>query len=357
MPDIPDIDPGNAGGSLVIPPSPIKPARNQHACEICGHRFETENDLEQHAKGHVVPHPVLVSGDTAVPSSCVLTDAGAVRALRARDASRLEINKRPCRPDTLQDVLLRMNGRSDVEVTLVGQQEHVRNVYRLHVAIFDGKRLSQIESAFLAKLNGAYPAIPDIPDFLRAWAGTPERAYADALAAFRLAIIMRNDDPFVSDLDDGSGYRHRLAEVRQGLQPTSRRLARTILAVCGLIENDFSPARVHLRDRPIENAMAWFQHLVDGRQLRWAAERGASVRLVVDANTQMLIEAVDCLRQGDAAHADGLLTKLANACTDGRDVACAKKVAALLWWRDSSAGAPAILQGDPVFAGMLQRKR
>ena len=357
MPDIPDVDPGNAGGSVAIPPSPIKPARNRYKCEICGSRFETENDLEQHVKGHVVPHPVLVSDDTEVASSCALTDAGAVRALRTRDAARVEVNKRPCRPDTLQDVLLGMNGQFDVEVTLISQQEHVRNVYRLQVAIFDDLRLSQIESAFLATLNGVNRAIPDIPGFLRAWDGMPERAYAAALAAFRLAIIMRTG-PFVIDPDDSSGYRHRLAEARRGLRPTSRRLARTILAVCGLIENDFSPTRAHLQDRRVENALAWFQHLVDGRQLRWAAaDKGGAVRLVVDANTQMLIEAVDCVQQGDEARADGLLTTLANACNDGRDVACAKKVAALLWWRNSAAGAPAILQGDPVFAGMLQRKR
>ena len=355
MPDVPDIDPGNAGGSIAIPPSPIKPTRNRYECQVCGRRLETESDLEQHVKSHVVPHPVLVKEDIEVASFCPLTDPATVRSLRARHASRIEINGRPCKPETLPDVLLRMNGRSEVEVTLIGRQEHVRNVYRLPVAIFDRRRLSDIESAFLEQLNGVTRAIPDIPGFLRPWEGMPERAYAVALAAFRLAIIMRND-PLDSDPDDGSGYRQRLAEARRGLAPTSRPLARTILAVCGVIENDFSPAREHLQDRRVENVVACFQHLVNGVPLRWAPENGGPVHLVVDPNTQLLMESVDCIRSGDAAHADRLLATLA-ACVDGHDVACAKKVAALLWWRGSTATMPVILQGDPVFADIFKRGR
>lgn len=355
MPDAPDIDPGNAGGSVTVPPSPIKPPRNGYECQVCGRRLETESDLEQHLKSHVVPHPVLVKKDIEVASCCPLTDAATVCALQARHASRIEINGRPCKPETLPDALLRMNGRPELEVALIGREEHVRNVYRLHVAIFDRGRLSDIESQFLEQLNGVNRAIPDIPGFLKPWRGTPERAYAEALAAFRLAIIMRND-PLDSDPDDGNGYRQRLAEVRRGLAPTTRPLARTILAVCGVIENDFSPTRKHLRDRRVEDVLACFQHLVNGVQLRWAAESGSSVHLVVDHHTQLLMESVDCIRGGDQAHADRLLVTLA-ACADGHDAACAKKVAALLWWRGSTATMPTILQGDPVFAGMLKRGR
>ena len=184
----------------------------------------------------------------------------------------------------------------------------------------------------------------------------PEQAYAAGLAAFRLAMSMR-DDPAVSDLDGSTGCRRHLADARRALQPVSRKLTRTILAVCGLIENDFSLTRDHLGDRRIENALAWFQHVVNGSSLWWAADGGDSIHLVIDANTETLVEAVECLRQGDEARADELLAALANACADGRDVACVKKIAAVRWWRNPSASTPEILQGDPVFVGMLQRGR
>ena len=195
---MPDHDPGNAGGSIIIPPSPIKPTGNWYKCETCGARFKTENDLEQHTRGHVVPYPVLFSGNTEVASPCTLTNTRAVSALWACDSSRVEIGGRSYRPDTLQEALLKMNGRPECDVTLVGEQEHFRNVYRLRVAIFDHRRLSHIDTAFFAQLNGVKEVIPVIPDFLQPWNGMPERAYAEALAAFRLAMFMR-DDPAGSD--------------------------------------------------------------------------------------------------------------------------------------------------------------
>ena len=351
-----DHDPGNAGGSIVIPPSPIKPTRNLYKCETCGARFRSQHQLEQHASGHVVPHPVLIMDDRVVGSPFVIADSGHLHTLATRDAVRIEMDGHSRSPEDLPRVLLAANGRPEFELVLVSPHEHVRNVYRLQVAIFDEQRLSEIEVAFLSQLNGTNRAIPDIPSFLRPWERIPERAYASALAEFRLAMIMRADVG-AHDSDGRSGYRYRLTDSQRMLRSLSRRLARTVVAVCGLIENDFSIVRKALSDEYVENGLAWFRHVVHGKRLSWARNGDHSIRLVVDPHTEMLLEAVDCVRRGDDMRADKLLIKLANACADGRDVFCAKKVAAALWWRESSARAPAILQGDPVFAAMLQRRR
>ena len=209
-------------GSVVIP----RRRSGRGAISTCvrraGATFHSERELEQHVRGHVVPHPVLVARTSAVAKRFTITSRAILDDLRTSNTLTLAIDGHSLAPGELHGTLLQKNGESEFDLVLVGAHEHVRNAYRLRVAIFNDERLSDIEAAFLDRLNHTNQAIPTSRASCAHGATRPNDRTRQALANFRLAMIMR-DHPLAGDSDRFHDYRHR---VRTQGKPYNRYRAR-----------------------------------------------------------------------------------------------------------------------------------
>jgi hypothetical protein len=351
---MPDHDPGNAGGSVVIPPSPIRKPRNWFECETCGTKLESQAQLDTHLLTHFGPHPVLAIAGKDAASPLVITDQGALAALEARHACRIEIAGGIVDGGRLRDALSRMNGHNEFDLLLVGRAEHVRRLYRVCVAILHADRVFDIEKDFLAALNRSGLASADLELFARRWHTLPERPYADALAAFRLAILMRDDRAPRAEHAHTQDYTRHLAEARKSLARVSTPLARTINAACCFLVNDFTAPGGPLRDPRLENSLTYFSHIVNRSPLSWVKRRRETVELVVDSATYTLFDIVDRIRAGDRDFVETLRTLLNESISRG-DLVTAKKAAAALMYHGIHGSYEEMLVGDPVFAAALAR--
>src|SRR5688572_24528180 len=126
-----DHDPGNAGGSVIIPRSPVRPTQNWYVCETCGLKFESLERRDAHLETHMSAQPTLRVKGFEVPTNYVVSNETALQSLLPFDATRVEVSGMACDAGALGGRLKLLNGLGESEVVLVGRREHIRSSYRV----------------------------------------------------------------------------------------------------------------------------------------------------------------------------------------------------------------------------------
>ncbi|MEZ5285558.1 MAG: C2H2-type zinc finger protein [Vicinamibacterales bacterium] len=355
-------DPGNAGGSVVIPPSPVPPSRTEYPCEICRQVFDSLGELEAHRATHLGPHPVLLCVGRPVASEWLITDAAQLDDIEAQDTSWIEAHGQRLSARALKKQLLQLNAQRPLQVILVGRKGDVRQTYTVRVAIFEEQWLESVDSTYLREFNAEGVAKGALIGLCqgRPWSDRPERAYAEALAAFRLAFLMRDELFTVTrhapESERSATYKVHLADAREILRLVNRPVALTAMAAAAFVENDFSKAPGRIIDRALERSIRLFRHLTAGAPPGPAIRKSNGVTLALDANTRALLTTVERLDLADAEEADRMLAGLCVRTREVGDVENAKKAMALALHCGLLCGDHTLLMGDPVFARFLKER-
>jgi len=236
------IDPGNSGGSVLIPEArvrtPIQPVMPQ--CSICGERFKNQSTLNEHRiSEHPVKRPMLLINGQGLrrdnvtvrakilPGEITFTDVDEMYVNDEKIGDQEELINWLCNSNPISFILRLVNKSYPVE-------------YRWNIDIADAKELDVVDETFYSVFGNSLELVRSFSLFNKKVVGFSSAAknYAAGLSCYVASVITKDQLPGATL--DYEKYNHKLGEAMDLLSDyQGRPLASAIYSISEFMQNDF----------------------------------------------------------------------------------------------------------------------
>lgn len=297
-PNLEHIDPGNAGGSVVIPESPdyVPPARvPTFVCAQCKQRFYSADELFDHRFAqHPLRRPVLV-----LDGHELLTPTHLVRRRLTRDGiafgnvSRCWLNGVAVDPADLS-VRLTEFGDTLVSIRLESGDGSVESVYEIDISVPEPEHVAEVEKRFAELAAIGELDIAAIERFIQAT--RPARTalgLVDAASQYLYGVLAKDQQGGTRlTLEEG---RARFNQALEGLAGYESELATVLTEVINFNQNAFNDGSNVTTAPKLQLAMRRFYGVLHSDMLpihaaMTAGHTGMYIELPLDSATDRLIE-------------------------------------------------------------------
>lgn len=293
------IDPGQGGGSLIIPDTPAyDPSVYQHfPCRKCTAEFSSYEAWFQHRfEVHPFKRPVLFIGirEITTPRLTITTQLREAQ-VRIANASKYIIDGSVVNKAQLINVLTTsVNGFLNIE--LIGDEPDLKSRYEISIEIPSREDLEQVEAEFQRSFRVGVVSVVAINQFINNSLGAQSaRRYLDGLAAYLYGILAK-DQKGETHLTQEQG-RIRMNEALQNLADFERPLASTISSLINFQMNVFGSGRVSLSAPRLNRAIKWFHQAQIGGDLNELPKEDSQINITaqipLDQATNELLEWIE----------------------------------------------------------------
>jgi len=356
-----------AARDLTPEPSELPPS---FRCPFCQLSFDNRESLGEHIQSsHAMSRPFLLIDGTEPGREDIIRTRIHCASLELFHCSELSasIDGDPLRKTSLASLLpsLSQMDRGTIRLQLSnhgdGGIEPVGYEYRLRFFVPDDGSLAAADELFLTDLGTKGVDLADVGRFYADTRNGPAAEYAEALADYVRAVLIKDGDKRTGVSGELSHYREVQNRALATLQAFNRPLARL---VCGLLRfclNDFSRWRETTGFPRLDHAYSLLGPIAQGNQRRAEPQcvlqhSGNVFECAVDDGTETVVglaeQAVAWPRWGTAAERrfsvlaeQGSLDQLDRAKIRALWAAAALRLEAL----ESARHAFQLLDGDPTF--------
>ena len=296
MPRVLDwIDPGNAGGSVLIPDAPASHPVD-FICRLCGLSFSTELNRTNHVhEYHPLIQPTMTFNEVPVTRRTVVRrtlSAGRVAFESCTDIV-LTVNGGREKNVTSQVAAAVLSRREPAYISLLLRNAQAETQYEIRIAIPREEDLDKVDDSFRSYLAHDDVTLADVDRFGSATAHYPaSEDYASALADYVIGVLIKDQTGGTSLAFPR--YRDKLQAAAGVLHEFSaRRLPRAILHCIRFNLNEFPQRREHCGIAMLDDAMSYYGGMIDRGALltKRRREGETSPRLAlcpVDESTALL---------------------------------------------------------------------
>jgi len=262
------IDPGNAGGSVLIPDRPIIAAvAPTYPCTDCDRIFSNLEGLRQHRlENHRVTRPFLYLQQRPQHlDHYVITRPLSSEDIKFIDAEGVTIDEGDLLipEDAANKISSREHGRAFIKLTNRG----VSSSYVLEFRLLSDADAERVETRFLEAMDNPAPLASRLVAFNASLAGVSSGAlcYASALERYLVGVMAK--DRIAGCHIPFDQFAEQLGEAQAQLAPIERPLSRIVASIARLIISDLdvsSNASVPVIDQTVKTLKTGeFQELDD----------------------------------------------------------------------------------------------
>jgi hypothetical protein len=367
------IDPGNSGGSVLIPQSPRwRPTPTFYLCPYCVHRLASEAALQDHvASTHPIERPTLLLRGTAVESQLrlrrrvthvdfqTLNCGFAFLRINGRAAQKLE-------PKKISQILAK---QSDCEIALElhgeGRSTEAVATYNVQIVVPAEKQLEQADRHFVSILAKDDVALRDVEKFAKVCQPLNTcQDYVSGLADYVLGTLIKDQSGNVSL--EFREHRSKYQAAVALLTNYDRPLAQIICTFVRFSTNDFLSPALSCGVEYLDCATAFFleragvKSSFEHKLSRGKSGRARTLCPIDQTSTVLLTAAADLWSQEDISLA---VERIAAISERGAVTALDRAKAHVVLTEHYSLVNDATnamlaarhLSNDPVFAGWAER--
>jgi hypothetical protein len=277
----------------------LKPALPSFQCPFCKTSFDERNKLNAHIQSaHKIRRPFLLIGGVEPGGDETVRVRLGSQSIELFDCTELSAAfdgelLRPITPTSFLQTL-RKAKRSTVQIQLVnagdGSTEPVIYRYRLRIFAPDAAALAEMDELFLAKLGVKEVNLEKVGAFYEATRDGPAAEYAEALADYVRAVLIKDGDTHTGVSTKLNHYRDVQNRSLYTLQVFANPLAKLL---CGLIRfglNDFTRWQDPVGFPRLDRAYSILGPLAHQDQMQYANKK---IRAATGKDNQVFICPVD----------------------------------------------------------------
>jgi len=357
-------------------PAPVVPS---FQCPFCKDTFSERKHLNAHAQVfHVVKRPFLLIAGVEPGAEDVIRQGVSSLSLETFNCTEVAagFNGEPVQPirPALLARRLRSLRKATVRLWLLNSKEDliqpVAQEYRLRFLAPDEVSLSKVDELFLAELGVEEVDLDKVALFYEATRDGVAAEYAEALADYVRAVLLKDGDPRTGVSARLHHYHEIQSRALHALQLFERPLAKLLCALIRFGLNDFSQWRKATGFADLDHACFLLGPLAQDDQLRAEDPRSARGRrnntvfvcpvdVGTDTVTRLAKQTSELSRWGAAAE-EQFSALSERASLDSLDSAKIRAlwgaVALRLGATTSAERALRLLDGDPTFGNWAARK-
>ena len=262
------IDPGNSGGSVVIPElAPISFKPTVYSCKFCVREFLSEDKLFEHRfSEHPYHRPMmLVAGKELFNPTHVIAKRLSASDIRIAHAAKCWLNGALLGPVELSERIA-ATASDFLDIRLLGADGTVETNYRIQVEVPSEEDIRNVERLFFELSANGEINISAIERFIKQ--ATPYKtavSFLDALSQYLYGLLARDQRGNTKlTLEDG---RSRFNRAQQGLIGIESELGRVLVEVINFSQNAFNDGRGLDSVPRLQEAMGRFNALPNTRSL------------------------------------------------------------------------------------------
>lgn len=346
-------------------------------CPFCENNFSTRTELSAHAKTfHVIKRPFLLIAGEEPSTEETIRRCLTLRSLEVFNSTGLSVgfDGEPPQPARLATLARQLTGlrRANIRLQLFnvehGTIQPAVQEYHLRIMAPDEKSLAKVDRLFLSTLDVEDVGLGKVGAFYEVTRDEPAAEYAEALADYVRAVLIKDRDPRTGVSGRLSHYHEIQNRALNILQSFDRPLANVLSAIIRFGLNDFSRWREHSGFESLDHTYSILGPLAQDHRGTCGIEPNLTARTRsrvficpvdgdTDAVTRLAKEATD-LRDWNARADDRFSAFADQASLDSFDRA---KVYALwavsaLRLRASAERPLRSLDGNPTFGNWANRK-
>lgn len=236
-----------AATSSIPDPAPAKAPR--HYCPFCHATFETNRQLGQHlVSDHIGGRPFVTFGGREPPSEEVVRThlSPSEVAFFNTTTVKISFDKSIYIDSPNEAVAEALASASEQRIWLRLENifetnaAPIRTEYGFDFKIYRADQLAVIDKLFVERLSRPDPTVPDVDGFLRDARRVGADEYADALADYVLAVLIKDGDTRAGIRPGERDYRRKYNSALRVLKHFDRPLARLLSALIRFSSNDFN---------------------------------------------------------------------------------------------------------------------
>lgn len=285
------IDPGNSGGSVIIPElRSFNLSPTIYTCRICSDQFSSQDDLFQHRfESHPFLKPALIlRGLESTTPRIIISKSLLSSEISVAHAHVFKINGNIVDQERfISELSEQTQGIIDVSLGNHG----VETLYELEFDIADDVELKEVDQNFFTLLGSNILDISRIDSFIDATGSFKTAArYVDGLSNYLYAVLAK-DQRGGTHLEQRE-YKERLNVALDILRLFETPLSIVITAIINFNQNVFNYSESLLLAPKLDQVMKRFTHIMQGKvfEISSIPSHSDPFRIPLDVHTDKLFE-------------------------------------------------------------------